>query len=465
MGRRTRSSNSASSKKETVDIKIEEVPVACTADTEVDIDFDIMDEITNQDIPPTIKEEQVVVKTEPITSATPVAEYEEDIIDYDDDDLAPAGSNSDDTLIGIEDEDIKLEGNGISEEPREAAEVTEKTMTEEQAEIEAAERVAAEERLVRAKFVMSLGPQTLLTKSSDMANALQLNAIGDAVTVNISANGVNYEVTWKVAGMDESQPQGTIEQCAALATTPQPAALTVDTTQRKTSSLRDAAPLSGSTPSASHLTTKCKYGKWCTKGAACPFDHTIKLKLCTWINTAQGCTKGEGCDFSHENEGTKCTRSSSRFTCANGRGCAFKHHDDVRRAPVPKSKAVAPPALAQQTEAVDPTPPANTPNGPKASSSPLPNAPKGPETNGTAPQLSKGAGQKRGRDEEDEAGKSVQRPKLHHDSAINNHHRGVKQHRGRGRGNGSGRGRGRGGAGVVAGAGELKIRGAAAGGQ
>jgi hypothetical protein len=462
MARRTRSNNSASSKNtDNVDIKIEGVPEVKTENIEVDIDLGSMDEVPNMSTTPTMKEEDTVTNAETVAPAAPAAEYVEDMIDYDDDELTPAvdsGIGSDDAPIDFEGEDIKLE------------DLKEETTAEEQAEIEATRRVAAEESLMQAKYIMSLGPQTLLTQS-DMAGALQLNEVGDTVVVNISVNSVKYEIMWKVAGFEETEPQDVIEQCAALATTQQPT-LTVDTAPRKPSfSLRDAAPLSGSTPKAAQFSSKCKFGKFCIRDAACPFDHTIKPKLCTWVNTAQGCTKGFDCEFSHDNEGTKCTRNSSRFTCANGKGCAFKHDDDVREAPAPtsKPKPVAQPtavAPVQQIQVVDSTPPANAPKGPKATSVPPTNAPTGSKAMSAAPQLGKSAGQKRNRDEDDEGEQAVQRPKLSHDDG-NNKHRTVKQHRGRGRGNCRGRGRARGGAGVGAatGGGEFSIKGAAAGGQ
>jgi hypothetical protein len=457
MALRTRSNNSVSFKNtDNVDIKIEEVSRVKTENIEVDIDLGSLNEVPNMSTAPTIKEKDTVTKAETIAPAAPAAEYEEDMIDYGDDELYPAvdsGIGSDDTPIDFEGEDIKLE------------DIKEEITAEEQAEVEAKQRVAAEESLMQARYIMSLGPQTLLTQS-DMAGALQLNEVGDTVIVNVCVNGVKYEITWKVAGFEETEPQDVIDQRAVLATTTQQPALTVDTAPRKPSfSLRDAAPLSGSTLKAAPFTEKCKFGKFCTKGAACPFDHTIKPKLCTWVNTAQGCTKGFECEFSHDNEGTKCTRSPSRFTCANGKGCAFRHDDDVRKASAPslKPKPVAqsaPPASVQQIQVVDSTPPENAPKGPKAASSPPANAPTGPKANGTAPQLGKGAGQKRNRDDDDEAGNSVQRQKVSHLNG-NNSHRAVKQHRGRGRG------RGRGGArvGVATGGGGFSIKGAAAGRQ
>jgi hypothetical protein len=472
MARRTRSKKSASSNRtDNVDIKVEETPEGKIENTEVDIDLGCMDEVPDMSATPTNKQgEEVVAKTESVIPAAPATEYEEDLIDYDDDELLPAvdsGIGSDDTPIDFEDDDIKLEDDIAIKHS------TEQVTAEEQAEIEATKRVVAEEALVQAKYIMSLGPQTLLTQS-DMAGALQLNRVGDTVVVNIAVNGVKYEISWKVTGFEEHEPdpQNVIEQCAALATTQEPTALTVDTTQRKpSSSLRDAAPLSGSTPKAAHFTaTKCKFGKFCTKGTACPFDHTIKSKLCTWVNTTMGCAKGLKCEFSHDNEGTKCTRGPSRFTCANGKGCAFKHDDDVRKAlapaPVPKPKLVASPAptpAPQQIEVVDSTPPANVPKGHKAAISSLANVPTGPKAKGTATQLGQGAGQKRGRGEDDEGDNAVQRQKVSHDHDNNNGHRAVRQHRGRSRGNvrGRGRGRGRGGAGVGAGTGGFSIKGAA----
>jgi hypothetical protein len=394
-----------------------------------------------------VKDTEVSISVTQTTVAAPNDEYLEDLIDYDDDELAPANHDSgDDTLIGIDDTDIKLE--------EETTEAKNKSMAEEQAENAQSEQTAVAHRLEQAKYVMSLGPQTLFSSSPGLASALQLNDVGDTVTVNAYVNGVTYEISWKVEAFYDEEPQPTVEQPTT--------SLTVDTAPRKTS-LRDAAPLSGPTLFLAHTATKCKFGRACSKGAACLFDHTVKPKLCTWVNTAQGCTKANACECSHENEGVKCTRSTTRFVCANGKGCAFKHGDDINN--MPKVKAVAAPV--EQVKAVKGTPPPNAPTGPKATGTPPTNAPTGPKNNNkNAQQPAKVGGQKRGREQDDDGGNATQDKRVNDSTGNFNAgggHRVVKQHRGRGRGRGNGRSRGRGGGGVITG-GEFSIKGAATGG-
>jgi len=393
--------------------------VAQTMPVETDIEFDILDSPTKD-----------------TSVAAPVTEYQEDLIDYDDDELVPAGQDGgDDTLIGLDDVDIKVED--------ETTVVKVKSLADEQADNAQAAQEAADQHLAQAKYMMSMGPQTLLGSSPNMASALQLNDVGDNVTVHVSVNGVTYEVNWKVAAVHGEQHN---------------ASIAVNTTQRKTS-LRDAPALSTSaTPTpAARSTIKCKFGSKCNKGDSCTFDHTVKAKLCTWVNTAQGCTKGQACEFSHDNEDAKCTRSTTRYGCANGKGCAFKHGDDVGIAVKPKT--VTPPAQQAKT-----APPTSAPIGSKGANTPPNNAPTGPKSNGPAQQDAKFAGQKRRRDQGDDGSNETQHKRVNNTTgnfkAGGSNNRGMKQHRGRGRGNARAGGRGRGGA---APGGEMRIKGAAGG--
>ncbi|KAH4046949.1 hypothetical protein HBI29_166040 [Parastagonospora nodorum] len=390
-----------------------EASVTQTMPVETDIDIDLSDSPANDTM-----------------IAAPAAEYQEDLIDYDDDELLPASHDSgDDTLIGLDDTDIKFED--------EITVAKDTSLAEQQADHAQGMQEVAEHHLEQAKYMMSMGPQTLLGSSPDMASALQLNNVGDNVTVNVSVDGITYEITWKVAAVHGEQPQPAIEQPAA--------SIAVNTTQRKTS-LRDAPPLSTSANPAARSAVKCKFGSKCNKGTSCTFEHTVKVKLCTWVNTAQGCTKGKACEFSHDNEGAKCTRSTTRSDCANGKGCAFKHGDDV-------GIAVKPKAVAPAAEQVKTLPPADAPIGPKVANAPPSNAPTGP----------KGTG-KRSRDQDDDGGNETQHKRVNNSTdnfkAGGSNNRGVKQYRGRGRGNARAGGRER-----VGGAlgGDMRIKDAAGG--
>lgn len=425
MTRSTRSAVAAAPKDTSATLtSIVEAAVAQAMPVETDIDIDLMDN---------------PIKDTTVTA--PVAEYEEDLIDYDDDKLVPAGHDSgDDTLIGLNDVDIKFED--------ETTVAKVKSLAKEQADNTQAMQEVADQYFAQAKYMMSMGPQTLLGSSPNMASVLQLNNVGDNVNVNVSINGFTYEVTWKVAAVHGEQPQPAIEQPAA--------SFAVNTTQRKTS-LRDASPLSASALPAARSAIKCKFGSKCNKGTSCTFDHTVKVKLCAWVNTAQGCTKGKACEFSHDNEGAKCTRSTTRTGCANGKGCAFKHGDDVGIAVKPKT--VAPPA-----EQVKTAPPTNAPIGPRGGNIPPTNAPTGPKSNGGAQQDAKFAGQKRRRDQDDDGGNETQHKRVNDTTgnfkAGSSNNRGVEQHQGRGRGNARAGDRGRGGAEP---GGEMRIKGAAGG--
>jgi hypothetical protein len=296
----------------------------------------------------------------------PAAEYVEDILDFSDDELIP----------------------------------TNLTVNAPSAEDEAA--ALASSHLEEAKRVMAWSAETMLTQSTNMASALQLHNVGDTVSVQVSAHGVTYDVYWKVAAVT-----------SASSTNPGP-----------------LATLSATTEPTTRNSIKCKFGKHCNKGSACPFDHTVKPKLCTWINTPMGCMKGVECEFSHEFEGVKCTRSEARYTCANGSRCAYKHGDDGG------------------VEVTEDAPEEKQNDGTKQNDG---GKEEGEEKKDAAQQV---AGKKRGHED---GGEDVtpKKQRLGHENAE----RGGKQHRGRGRGRGNGRGRGRGRGG---GGGQgIRVRGAA----
>jgi hypothetical protein len=384
-----------------------EASITQTMPVETDIDIDLSDSPTKDTM-----------------IAAPAAEYQEDLIDYDDELLPASHDSGDDTLIGLDDTDIKFED--------ETTVAKDTSLVEEQADHAQAMQEVADQHFEQAKYMMSMGPQTLLGSSPDVASALQLNNVGDNVTVSVSVNGITYEITWKVAAIHDEQPQPATS-------------IAFNTTQRKTS-LRDAPPLSTSATPAARSAVKCKFGSKCNKGTSCTFDHTVKVKLCTWVNTAQGCTKGKACEFSHDNEGAECTRSTTRSDCANGKGCAFKHGDDVGIAVQPKTVAPA----AEQAKTL---PPAHAPIGPKVANAPPTNAPTGPKGNG-----------KRSRDQDDDGGNETQHKRFNNSTrnfkADGSNNRGVKQYRGRGRGNARAGGRGH--VGGVPG-GDMRIKGAAGG--
>jgi hypothetical protein len=402
--------------------------------------------------------EDTVITTAKKDTAThaPVVEYEEDLIDYDEDELEPAThDNGDGVLIDIEDKDINLEDDPTSAKT--------KSMAEEHAENSKAIQEAAKQRLEQAKYMMTLGPQTLLTSSTDMATALQLINLGDTVTVKVPINSVIYEITWKIAGF-----QGIQQPIPNFPST------TTTTVQRKTC-LRNAPPLSNSSHLPPHTAYKyCRFGRNCQKGTSCPFQHAVvKSKLCTWINTPQGCTQGAGCSFSHENDGVKCTLSAMRLSCANGLGCAFKHDDDVGRA---HNVDEALGASVEVGEVLDTGRLGDGPVGSKSAGMPFFDADTG-MNNAGAQESGKVVGSKRGREQHDDGGDATQYKRVNDYTGkfkAGTWHPSTKQHQGRGRGSGrvsnrgSGRGSNRGsgrGRGSVVARGGMRIKGAASGGQ
>jgi hypothetical protein len=328
----------------------------------IDLDIDLVQ----------VKDEKATssTKVSPAPSTSKIVE-DEDLIDYDDYDLMPAK-----VAITLNDEDIKIEEPTAIDKPTAIVESIDQAAPtpEEQA-------VQTRTMLTAARSGMQWGTQAMLIQSPQMASALRLNRVGDAVTVQVSANDCTYDITWKVT----------------------------------------KAPISST--NAAPPAPRCKFGRTCTKGAACAYSHT---KLCTWVNTIRGCDKREECEFSHELKSVKCTRSVMRKACENGVKCAYQHKDDVKE---------------------------STPEGVK----------------NAYPQGSRkeGAGQKRGREEEGKDRRVTQRPRFNDDYGNGGNNRGSKQHRGQGRdqvrGRGAyGRGNGRGRGGANAARPEMHIRGFAA---
>jgi hypothetical protein len=245
------------------------------------------------------------------TPTASTSEYVEDILDYEDDELVSGDNNS--SLIAVDNEDAKPEQDSALPADTEPTEPS----AEEQA---ATAQATVEAHLLQAKVGMVWSAEMMLTRTPDMASALQLFDIDDAVTVQVSANGVTYDITWKVAGFCE--PEHEPETGPELE-------------HDEPTTFLDTATAA---PRPTTSTMKCKFGRSCNKGLMCPYDHNTKPRLCTWVNTLKGCQNGAGCEFSHEIEGVKCTRSEVRFECVNGRGCAFKHRDDEKALPTDVTK-------------------------------------------------------------------------------------------------------------------------------
>lgn len=415
MARRVRSNTSSSSKDATVvPTTIEGTPApTATSDTDIDIKIDLFPSEDSTDFTALLDQEK---KMPAAANEATRAVYEEHLLDCDDDELIITTTTNDNPIA------VDNAENSASI-PADGNEQEDKAETEERVENAETAQAKPEAHFEHAKLAMIWCAQTMLTQSADMAAALQLNDVGETVAVNVTANGVTYEITWKVTSfVDSEDTEG----------------------HTTTSSLRDAAPLTKFFPTAPQANIKYKFGRNCKNGVACPLDHTIKPKLCGFVNTSRGCTNTDGCEFSHENEGVNCTRSALRNTCANGRGCTFKHGDDwVKEVKVEEK-------TEEKSDVAKDAPPANAPSGPKVVNVEV--APTGPKGDGPK-QI---AGQKHGRGDEEDVGNAPKGPRLAPDGG-NNHRGDGRQTRGRGRGRGQGRGRG-GGPG-------LRIRGAASKGQ
>lgn len=468
MSRRRRRNTNKNKDQSTESSSVEVTPVASEeTDQQININLDPAEEESTSTLTPAPERRTIDMAKNSAQPTTPETEYEVDIfldeepeVTATEDENVATITNSDDALL---EELHTLATTTGGDHPATAIE-------DEEQDRETQAMLGTDLHLQQAKAGMAWSAKTMLTQTPEMATALQLNKVGDAVTITVTANGVTYEVTWKVA---------------ASVTTDEPKvrepSVTAPTITAATSALRDASPLSVSllkTPFSSSM--KCKFGRACNKGALCSYDHAIKPKLCSYVNTAQGCSSGAKCEFSHENEGMKCTRSILRYSCPNGRGCAFSHADDwIKEAqpakPVQASKSansIKTEPEEQTYDGTDATPPVDAPTGPKAErdsaietvSTPktavatekqVSVPPAGPKHD-SIPQVT---GQKRAREGNEEGGKVAQRPRSTRDSNATSTFRGKRQPRGRGRGasQGIGRGggfRGRGGMG-------LNIRGAA----
>jgi hypothetical protein len=310
--------------------------------------------------------DEFVMSVAPTLSTTSAIKGQEVIMHSSKDQLEPLYKSEAET--GAENELM------LDEDKSTATSAVDEPKTKTNPEATADEPIAAETRLLQAQAAMAWSISTMLTQTPEMTAYLQLHHPGDAATVTATANGTTYEVIWKVVNVSGA-PQ----------------------------SLRNAAPLpTGPLPSPA---VKCKFGRACKNGAACPYEHTAKAKLCAWVNTPQGCSKSAECEFSHESEGMRCTRSATRKGCANGRGCAFKHSDDGGKIPPTDLKA----------------------HGVNENTEPL-------------------VGRKRERGLEDEGENASQRRRLADNGEASTSRREGRQHHGQGRSRGyaSGRGRGRG---------------------
>ncbi|KAF2821465.1 hypothetical protein CC86DRAFT_470672 [Ophiobolus disseminans] len=347
MAKRTRSNTSAASQNSQEAAKRSKRSSQNTSAVDATVALVPVVEEETTEAAPAIIEEPTAVIAKTTTITTAVEEYTEDLIDYSDSDLEPVSKDA-------STKDAGTDAAAIEDEPA-------KPTPEEQAIID----------LEQGKAGMAWSTYTLLTTSAGLASALRLTSLGASVSTTATFADVTYEITWKVTNI------GGVD-----------------------------APTTAPTTAAA----KCKFGKHCTKGAACPFDHTPKQKLCIWVNSLGGCSNGAACAHSHEHEGAKCTRSKKRSQCANGKACAYQHQDDVY---VSGSMQRLGKKDVGEKEGEGDGEEGKTPTGLK---------------------LGKGAGQKRGV-EGGEDGRAAQRQR------GNDGRGGGGRGRGRGRGRGAGRGR------------------------
>ncbi|KAH8702915.1 hypothetical protein GQ44DRAFT_764312 [Phaeosphaeriaceae sp. PMI808] len=214
---------------------------------------------------------ETIVQQEAKKITTTVVEFE-DLVDYEDGDLEVAPQPA--STLSQPNDEVKPLANSPKAEDDVAQEDKAQPTTDLEPNLD-----TPETRLQQAKFAMTYYMQTILTNTPDMPTALQLTAINDTVTINVSANGTTYEVTWKITG--------TYDQAAATTTTTVPEA---QPTTTATTATAVAAP------------TRCKFGRNCNKAQTCPFDHVSNqtAKPCQWVNTLQGCHQGDKCVYSHE---------------------------------------------------------------------------------------------------------------------------------------------------------------------
>jgi hypothetical protein len=293
-------------------------------------------------------ENPVSVVEEEVATVTTVTEYAEDVIDYDDDDLGPvANDKSVDPILEVEDLlNLDEEIPKVEDEARfvDATKRVDGNETETTTEVKGDIASNAQQLLAQAKGGLVWSVNMLLTQVPHMPESLHLNAEGDYAEVQVPFNGQIIEVSWKIAGTYDRTKTDGAENTEAAANGQTGATATNVESAEVTPAESDDAINNGGTPPATSADgaplTRCKFGKFCAKGKDCPYDHTIKKKLCVWVNSLQGCAQGDACEFSHEIAGVPCTRSTTRSMCQNGRSCAYQHQDDQAWTPAGLKNAV-----------------------------------------------------------------------------------------------------------------------------
>ncbi|KAH7076227.1 hypothetical protein FB567DRAFT_583337 [Paraphoma chrysanthemicola] len=295
-------------------------------------------------------QDTATMPTEGPAQAEAVTEHVEDLIDYDDHDLESPNDKTISPSSHANTLDEKdLDGDDSTTPAPEHAQPQHVPQYEQDAE-------TSDSVYEQAKAGMIWSISALLNHTPDIASALGLNNVGDVTSAEVTANGVTYEVTWKITSIEAapvnvnanalipaSNGDHADETSATSALPPQsiipdenveqPSAAKPPPTQSTIPKEHVLQPPALTAPKAQNIiqipsAPKCKFGRFCTKGSSCPYSHSVGLKLCTFVNTAQGCTQGAACEFSHEAVGARCTRSVTRRACANGAGCGFKHADD-----------------------------------------------------------------------------------------------------------------------------------------
>ncbi|KAF1828350.1 hypothetical protein BDW02DRAFT_603490 [Decorospora gaudefroyi] len=184
------------------------------------------------------------------TMPAPVEEYPEDQIDFDDDDpvlAAVSKTTNTTTVVPTEPEAPKAEAQ-VEPQPQPQPD------PEPEPEIS---------MLDQGRAAMAWGTPTYLTTQPGVITALGLITLGAHAATTVPVDGMTFEVTWSVVGIDGAC------QTSPPTTTSLPPTTTVPTTNPTVTGPGVVPP------------PKCRFGKFCTKGSLCPFDHTIKPKPCT----------------------------------------------------------------------------------------------------------------------------------------------------------------------------------------
>jgi hypothetical protein len=254
--------------------------------------------------------------------AVPITtEYQEDLIDWDDNEIESSTQGAtasvdieNDTQVDSDYNVVKAGGKTILT-PTATRSPVNADATIDANDVDATTFEYTEEHVQQAKGAVVWSVNKLIVSAPYLTSALRLNSVGDCVTVEVPLNRLNIEVSWKVISTyDEEvlitlqQPLDT-EQLTFLTTElefsgevpteaapddvvesiEQHLALSTNTTEAS-SLLCEAVPLPAKTLPTSAFSLAnlpCKFGKHCAKGAACPFNHTIKQKLCVGSGTRQ----------------------------------------------------------------------------------------------------------------------------------------------------------------------------------